>query len=35
VVEAQTMHRNAAACGLYQKLGFTQVDQGLVFRKNG
>jgi ribosomal protein S18 acetylase RimI-like enzyme len=33
VVEAQTMQRNTAARGLYQKLGFVQVDQGLVFRK--
>jgi ribosomal protein S18 acetylase RimI-like enzyme len=33
LVEAQTMQRNTAAIGLYQKLGFTQTDQGAVYRK--
>ena len=33
LVEAQTMCYNSAALGLYQKLGFQQVGQGSVFRK--
>ncbi|MEX2141838.1 MAG: GNAT family N-acetyltransferase [Pirellulales bacterium] len=33
VVEAQTMQRNAAAIGLYKKLGFTRIDSGAVYRK--
>jgi GNAT superfamily N-acetyltransferase len=33
VVEAQTMHRNTAATGLYHKLGFTRIDGGAVYRK--
>jgi GNAT superfamily N-acetyltransferase len=33
LAEAQTMERNSAATGLYQKLGFRAVDQGLVLRK--
>ncbi len=32
-VEVQTMQSNQAAISLYEKLGFTQVDQGLVMRK--
>lgn len=32
-VEAQTMQHNAPAIALYKKLGFTQVDEGVVFRK--
>ena len=32
-VEAQTMRNNSAAMGLYRKLGFQEVDQGIVFRK--
>jgi ribosomal protein S18 acetylase RimI-like enzyme len=32
-VEAQTMQANSAALTLYRKLGFRQVDQGLVLRK--
>jgi len=31
--EAQTMCHNAAALALYRKLGFTEVDQGAVYRK--
>jgi ribosomal protein S18 acetylase RimI-like enzyme len=34
VVEAQTMQRNAAAIGLYKKLGFSLVDGGAVYRKD-
>lgn len=34
LVETQTMVHNAAALGLYKKLGFQQVDQGAVFRKS-
>ena len=33
LVEAQTMRQNTAAIGLYQKLGFQEVDQGVVLRK--
>jgi ribosomal protein S18 acetylase RimI-like enzyme len=32
-VEAQTMRANAAALALYEKLGFTRVDEGTVYRK--
>jgi ribosomal protein S18 acetylase RimI-like enzyme len=32
LIEAQTMERNKAAIGLYQKLGFTRVDSGAVYR---
>ncbi|MBN2295190.1 MAG: GNAT family N-acetyltransferase [Pirellulales bacterium] len=32
-VEVQTMRDNAAAVGLYRKLGFQEIDQGIVFRK--
>lgn len=35
LVEAQTMDRNTPAIGLYQKLGFRQVDAGVVLRKQG
>jgi ribosomal protein S18 acetylase RimI-like enzyme len=31
--EVQIMQRNTAAMGLYQKLGFRVVEQGVVFRK--
>jgi ribosomal protein S18 acetylase RimI-like enzyme len=34
-VEVQTMQHNEAARALYAKLGFDQVDQGVVFRKDG
>jgi len=34
LVEAQTMLPNTAAQGLYQKLGFHQVDQAAVYRKD-
>ncbi len=33
VVEAQTMQHNAHALGMYRKLGFEQVGQGIVYRK--
>ncbi len=33
LVEAQVMQHNAAALGMYQKLGFQQVGHGSVFRK--
>ena len=32
-VEVQTMAHNQPAVGLYRKLGFKQVEQGVVFRK--
>jgi ribosomal protein S18 acetylase RimI-like enzyme len=32
-VEAQTMQQNAPALALYEKLGFTKVDEGVVYRK--
>jgi GNAT superfamily N-acetyltransferase len=32
-VEAQTMRENVAALALYAKLGFQQVDEGIVYRK--
>jgi|YNPBryunderm2012_1023409.scaffolds.fasta_scaffold00338_15 ribosomal protein S18 acetylase RimI-like enzyme len=32
-LQTQTMARNQAAINLYQKLGFQQTDQGVVFRK--
>ena len=34
LVEVQTMQQNTAARGLYEKLGFEQVDQGIVLRKS-
>jgi ribosomal protein S18 acetylase RimI-like enzyme len=34
IVEAQTMHRNTAAIGLYHKLGFARIDSGAVYRKD-
>ena len=33
LVEAQTMQQNVPALALYEKLGFTKVDEGVVFRK--
>jgi ribosomal protein S18 acetylase RimI-like enzyme len=33
-VEVQTMQDNAAAIALYEKLGFTTIDEGLVLRKS-
>jgi ribosomal protein S18 acetylase RimI-like enzyme len=33
LVEVQTMERNKAAIGLYEKLGFTRIDSGAVYRK--
>lgn len=32
-VEVQTMQHNSAGVGIYRKLGFREVDQGIVFRK--
>ena len=32
-VEAETMQQNAPAIALYEKLGFTRVDEGAVYRK--
>jgi ribosomal protein S18 acetylase RimI-like enzyme len=32
-VEAQTMQLNEPAIALYRQLGFQQVDEGIVFRK--
>jgi ribosomal protein S18 acetylase RimI-like enzyme len=34
LIEAQTMRDNVAAVQLYEKLGFSQVDCGYVFRKD-
>jgi GNAT superfamily N-acetyltransferase len=33
LVEAQTMQNNTPALALYNKLGFTKVDEGVVYRK--
>ena len=33
VVEAQAMQQNTPALALYAKLGFTKVDEGVVYRK--
>ena len=33
LVEVQTMAENASALALYRKLGFHEVDQGIVYRK--
>jgi len=35
LVEVQVMHNNEPAIGLYRKLGFVEVDQGSVLRKQG
>lgn len=35
VIETQTMQQNTAALGMYEKLGFREVDRGTVFRKEG
>jgi ribosomal protein S18 acetylase RimI-like enzyme len=34
-IEVQTMKHNTAGVALYQKLGFQQVGEGIVFRKDG
>jgi ribosomal protein S18 acetylase RimI-like enzyme len=34
IVEAQTMQQNAPANALYAKLGFVQVDEGVIYRKD-
>jgi ribosomal protein S18 acetylase RimI-like enzyme len=34
LAEVQAMQRNTAALGLYTKLGFREVEQGIVFRKD-
>jgi len=34
-VEVQTMKHNTAAVRLYEKLGFKQVNEGIVYRKDG
>ena len=33
LVEAQTMQANAPALALYKKLGFEQLDEGIIYRK--
>jgi ribosomal protein S18 acetylase RimI-like enzyme len=35
LIEVQTMVHNQSALALYQRLGFVEVDQGAVFRKDG
>ncbi len=35
LVEAQTMQHNPAAVALYRKLGYQQIDSGIVLRKDG
>ncbi len=35
LAEAQTMVRNNAACRLYRRLGFHEVDRGVAYRRNG
>jgi ribosomal protein S18 acetylase RimI-like enzyme len=32
LAEIQTMARNQAACRLYQRLGFQEVDRGVIYR---
>jgi ribosomal-protein-alanine N-acetyltransferase len=32
LAEIQTMARNQAACRLYQRLGFREVDRGVIYR---
>jgi GNAT superfamily N-acetyltransferase len=32
-IEAQTMQQNAPGIALYEKLGFTKVDEGVIYRK--
>ena len=34
-IEVQTMVRNQPALGLYAKLGFEEIDEGVVYRKDG
>src|SRR6185437_9748520 len=34
LIQAQTIKRNTAAVKLYEKLGFTPIDEGAVFRKD-
>jgi len=34
LVEAQTMQHNSPAITMYEKLGFKQVDEGIVYRKD-
>ena len=34
LIEAQTMQQNAPALAMYAKLGFRQVDQGVMYRKD-
>jgi GNAT superfamily N-acetyltransferase len=34
VIEAQTMQQNAPALAMYNKLGFKQVDEGVMYRKD-
>jgi ribosomal protein S18 acetylase RimI-like enzyme len=34
-IEAQTMASNDAATAYYAKLGFLEIDHGIVFRKDG
>lgn len=34
LVEAQTMQHNEPAIALYKKLGFTKVDEGVIYRKD-
>jgi ribosomal protein S18 acetylase RimI-like enzyme len=34
LVEAQTMQQNAPALAMYHRLGFKQVDEGVVYRKD-
>ena len=33
-IEAQTMASNEAAAAYYTKLGFTEIDHGIVYRKD-
>jgi GNAT superfamily N-acetyltransferase len=34
LIEAQTMQQNAPALAMYSKLGFKQVDEGVMYRKD-
>jgi ribosomal protein S18 acetylase RimI-like enzyme len=34
LIEAQTMQQNAPALAMYKRLGFTQIDEGVIYRKD-
>jgi ribosomal protein S18 acetylase RimI-like enzyme len=34
LIEAQTMQQNAPALAMYSRLGFKQIDEGVIYRKD-